>query len=615
MEKILPYYEQELAFIRNDLRAFAERFPKLAGALLITGDTSADPAIERLIQANALSNARTGMQLDDTYSQFTEALLAMVSPHYLRPIPSYAIARLDYSEAKPNALGARTTIARGTELKSVVSGVQTCKFRTVFDLHLAGIAVTQVRFSPFIQAPPALRLPPGVSSCISIELSSTSSSHALDQLDLPSLRLFLDGDASLRACLRDTLFMRAVGAYVECEGESEWITLPSIPLGAVGFTMADAMLPGDGWEHPTYRLLTEYFFYPEKFNFVDIQLKTILQACAPRCRRLTLHLALSELRDDSSAMRILASLNAHHLLPGCAPVINLFRHPATPIRLTHQRSAYPVLPDDMPAQACDIYSIDSVQLLRKAGNSGTTIPFMPFYAMRHGQHAAQKGHYWLSRRDRALELSGAAHDHLLTFVDRDFTPMHSEHGTASISLTCTNRDLPVRLRYGLPGGDLSVERGAGAYPIRLLRKPTANHCLAAGRGTHWGLVAHLALNQRTLAADNGGALAAVLRLYAPAASAVAQHQIDAIAGVSQRPTSAWLRDAHGAALVNGVEFCITLDEEAFAGSGLHAFIQMLDHFLGLSVHLNSFTQLLVVSKLSGKELFKCPPRNGLLTLA
>jgi type VI secretion system protein ImpG len=60
---------------------------------------------------------------------------------------------------------------------------------------------------------------------------------------------------------------------------------------------------------------------------------------------------------------------------------------------------------------------------------------------------------------------------------------------------------------------------------------------------------------------------------------------------------------------------ITLDEEAYAGTGIHVFIQLLDHVLGLYVHLNSFTRLTVLSHATGKELLQCATRNGDLALA
>ncbi len=614
MEKFLPYFERELGVFRRSCRAFAERYPQLANNLLITGEASADPHIERLIQSTAFLNARISKRLDDDYAKFTEALLGMLYAHYLRPLPAYSIARVDYSGTQANAIAKVATLARGSELKSVGAATGSCKFKTAYDVVIAPVAIGAAQYHATLQAPAALALPASASAEIAIRIDCVSATLDLQQLGLRSLRVFIDGEPSLRAALRDTLFMRVARAYVEMDGDGRWIALDKPPIGAVGFSAEDALIPYHAAQHPAYRLLTEYFSYPEKFNFFDLDLATMLRGRATGCRSLTLHLALTEIRADTPVARQLKSLSANMLLLACTPVINLFKQAATPIRLTHTQSAYPLMPDQRSGTACDIYSIDAVHLLRSSALGGALTEFTPFYSLRHDDGGSRKGHYWTARRDDDMAALSPGHEHSLAFVDRDFAPVNGESGTVSVALTCSNRDLPAALRYGLPGGDLGTENGAGGHPIRLLRKPTASRRLGSARGSHWGLIAHLALNHRSLTTDGLAAFAAMLRLYAPPDCAVSQRQIDGIADLAHAPTSARMRERHGIAYVNGVEVRVTLDEQAFVGTGLHAFAQLLDHFFGLYVHLNSFTELVLLSKTTGKELLRCPPRNGALPL-
>jgi type VI secretion system protein ImpG len=95
LEQLLPYYERELGYLRRHLREFAERYPKIAGRLLISGEVCEDPHTERMIESFALLNARIAKRLDDDYPEFTEALFDVLYPHYLRPFPSCSIAYLD----------------------------------------------------------------------------------------------------------------------------------------------------------------------------------------------------------------------------------------------------------------------------------------------------------------------------------------------------------------------------------------------------------------------------------------------------------------------------------------------------------------------------------------
>ena len=40
------------------------------------------------------------------------------------------------------------------------------------------------------------------------------------------------------------------------------------------------------------------------------------------------------------------------------------------------------------------------------------------------------------------------------------------------------------------------------------------------------------------------------------------------------------------------------------------FINVIDRFFGLYVHINSFTQLVVISKRTGQEIIRLKPRSG-----
>lgn len=609
METLLPHFERQLVALHRLCREFAVKHPKLAGQLMLAGDACGDPHIERLIQATALLNARTAKLLDDEYSRFTEALLGVLYPHYLRPLPAFSIAAID-----PGAAGADlVTIARATTLKSSGAAVP-CKFTTAYQVALAPLAIVSAGFSMGVQAPPSLRLPERATARITIEIASTAPHAGLEQAGLATLRAYLDGEPSCRALLRDVIFMRTAGAYVEA-ADGRWLHLERTPLAPVGFDAADAMLPCAPGEHPAYRLLCEYFAYPEKFNFVDIDLAAMLRKLPAPCRRIRLHLVLTDVRADSNLARILKPLSASNFLLGCTPVVNLFTVPATPIKLTHMQSEYPLLPDARPADAFELYSVDSVRLLRMGPAGHVAADFVPYYSLRHGAAGKRdKQHYYLVHRDDEAAIASPGHEHFITIVDGDFRPLAAETGTVSLNLTVSNRDLPASLPYGQAGGDLELDSHAGKLPARMLRKPSSPQRLLSGRGAHWELVSHLSLNHRSLAADGAEALCAMLRLHAAPDSAVSQRQIDGIVGLEQRHATAWLRARDGAAYLSGIEVRVTLDEEAFAGAGMHAFVQLLDHFFGLSVHLNSFTRLIVLSKASGKELHRCLPRNGSLNL-
>lgn len=171
MRDLLPHYEAELALLRRLCRGFAERYPGVAGSLLMTDDTCEDPHVERLIQASALLAARISKRLDDDYSLFTESLLEMLYPHYLRSFPSCSIVHLDFGPSSVELPEIVTLVPRGTLFKSPpVQGVK-CKFCSTSELIIAPITISNLQFKPIINVPTSVRLNVGATSSIEITFS------------------------------------------------------------------------------------------------------------------------------------------------------------------------------------------------------------------------------------------------------------------------------------------------------------------------------------------------------------------------------------------------------------------------------------------------------------
>ncbi|RPJ11367.1 MAG: type VI secretion system baseplate subunit TssF, partial [Deltaproteobacteria bacterium] len=94
-DDILNYYERELTFIRELGVEFAKKYPKIAGRLLLEPDKCEDPHTERLIEAFAFISGRIHKKIDDDFPELTEALLNVLYPHYINPIPPVSIVRFD----------------------------------------------------------------------------------------------------------------------------------------------------------------------------------------------------------------------------------------------------------------------------------------------------------------------------------------------------------------------------------------------------------------------------------------------------------------------------------------------------------------------------------------
>jgi len=606
MDELFAQYERELVTLRQLCREYAERYPKVAARLQIGGEACDDPHVERLIQSVALLCARVSKRLDDGYPQFTEALLDLLFPHYLRPFPSCAIVR--FLAPAPGA----TSIPRGTVLESApVRGVH-CRFQTAYEVTASPIAIAAAGFDAVIRAPSSARLAAGVASSISIEFEAA---HPIDSGAVPPLRIYLDGDASFCAALRDALFMRAASAYVQPGADGAWRPVAGMPILPAGFSDDDALIPFGARSHRAYRILAEYFAFPDKFNFVDIDLAGLCALLPPDCSRFTLHLALAGVAPGSDQARMLAGLSAQSLLAGCTPVVNLFKQPGVPIDYNQRSAEYSVLAHPAQASAYEVYSVDRVHMVRQLGKACSMTEFRPFYSLRHGESDAHKGRYWIMRHDDALAVASPGHEKVISLVDAGCTPLLDEQIALSVDMTCTNRDLPCLLKCGSPGGDLSIPGGAQGPVIRFLRRPTRPYRLANGQGAHWRLISHLTLNHHSLAREGADGLREMLALYDFTRSAVSQRQIGGIVKLEHAEATVWLKHRRGASLAHGTEVRLTIDEEAFVGAGLHLFVQVIDQFFALYVQMNSFIELVILSQQSGEELFRCTPRSGSMSLS
>lgn len=652
MDDLLPHYERELAFLRNRASDFGRMYPKVAGRLQLSTDVGDDPHVERMLESLALLTARVHKRLDDDFPLFTESLLEVLYPHYLRPFPSASIAQFDLGPTA-GQMTKSVSLERGTLLSSrAVKGVP-CKFRTTQDVTLLPVRVASASYRNSVLAPEGSNIPVGATSVLSITLDLVSPQASWSVLSDQPLRFYLDGEPSQVSALREALCHKVIGVMAHAQTHQAWqaVTPAGGPKASIpnlaGFADDESLIEFDARSHAAYRLLTEYFAFPEKFNFVDVPVSVptslrhsigaetpILEVengigAAPK-RSLTIHLLMSGVRSESDESRMLESVQARNLLLGCTPVVNLFKQPADPVRVTHVSSAYPVLVDARRAFGYEVYSIDRVFRVLQTAQGESVQEFRPIFSLQHddllgeddeaGYEAGATngvksgGRYWSAHRDEGIAEVSPGYELELSIVDVDFNPALPQTETLSLTVTASNRELPSLLAFGAPGGDLFMEGGGVAKEIRLLRKPTLPQRFDRGRGALWRLISHLSLNHLSLSGGGVEALKEMLRLYDLPRSAANRKQIDGLKAIEFKPSTAWLPGEPYATFVRGTEVRVTVDEDSFVGTGLGLFAKVLDQFFGLYVHANSFTKVTLVSARTQEEVLSCPPRNGEMPL-
>jgi type VI secretion system protein ImpG len=609
MQDLLPHYERELAFLRAQAEEFGKRYPRIAGRLAVTGEVLQDPHVERLIQAFALLSSRIHKRLDDDFPLFAESFLDLLYPHYLRPLPASSIACFDVGGGA-SQMSRASLLPRGTGLTTRALRGVTCRFRTTSTAQLLPVRVAAVNFRGTATAPAGTDVPRQATSTLSIQLELTSPQASWATLGVEHLRFYVDGDPSLVTALRESLTSRVLATMVQAAAIGAWsVDTRALPR-IVGLDEEDALVDFDARSHSAYRLLTEYFAFPEKFNFVDVPLPDA--ALRATGRSVWLHLSLGGLRKEGDDARLLEVVAAGNLVLGCTPVTNLFSTRADPIRITQASTMHPVLADGRRAFGHEVYAIDRVYRVHQTEEGETIQAFKPFYSLQHDdllRDGEAAGRYWFSHRS-AAEGRSAGFETEIGLVDLDFDPGMAQTDTLSIDVRATNRDLPSQMSIGNPGGDLFADGGGAWREIRLLRKPTPPYRFETGKGLLWRLISQLSLNHLSLTGSGLDALKEMMRLYDLPRSTINQRVLDGMIAIDYKATQAFLDGEPFATLVRGTEIRLTVDEQSFVGTGLHLFAQVLDRFFALYVHLNSFTQLKLISSRSGDVLVTCARRSG-----
>lgn len=604
-DELLPYYEKELAYIRQLGAAFAEEHPKVAGRLGISTDTIEDPHVSRLIESFAYLNARIQHKLDDDFPELSDALLNVLYPHYQRPIPSMSIVQFLPDDEQ---LDAHFRVARKTLLETEQFQGENCRFSTVYPVDLLPLRIEDASLVGRPFSTPGAGAVRGAGGVLHLKLKTFNDDINLKDLAPERLRFYLRGQPQHIHPLYEKLLGQCHNVVItSSEADTAPVYLGRDAVRAVGFEREDAMLPYPPSSFLGYRLLTEFFVFPEKFMFIDlVDLAENLPDTVDTELNIYIYL-------ENSDVELEHNVSPDTFAMGCTPVVNLFPHTADPIRLDHTRLEYEVVPDSRRPGGYEVHSIDDVVATRP---SGEKLRYLPFYGLKH-QHQDTSNHaFWFAAR-RPAKLSVSLRDEatnvFLSLVDLDLNPNVIDDRVLLIETTCSNRDLPAKLPFNNEQPKLQCVNGAPPCDrIRCLIQPTPTLRPPMRDGARWRLLSHLNLNFLSITggADGTEALRELLRLYDFKDSAATRSLIASLVSVDARPVSAPLNIDGRATMCRGMEIDITLDDEQLSGSSSYLFASVLEHFFALYCSINSFSRLLV--RRSKKEGFlkKCPPRSG-----
>ncbi len=604
-DEMLLYYERELSFLRRLGAEFAERYPKIASRLQLEPNKCEDPHVERLIESVAFLAARVHLKIDDQFPEITEGLFQILYPHYVRPIPSMSLVQLHLDPEQGRLTTGFRVPRNSTLLSRPVQGVP-CRFRTCFDTTLWPIDVSEAAWTTVERLNPPLRGGDAVAA-LRVELRNLTGPFAA--LDLDTLRVYLSGEGNMPFTLQELLLnncRRIVIRDRDTSARRPPIVLPASVVSQVGFGEDEAMLPFPRRSFSGYRLLQEYFAFPQKFLFLDIGgLEAVREAGFSESIEIIFLIAPFERPDRHFTLE--TAVNANTIRLSCAPVLNLFPQVSEPILLHQRRPEYLIVPDARRRQSTEAFSVEDVTGVMSGSNEA--VAFDPFYAFRHGT-LAQGGVFWYATRKPSGWASDGGTDLYLSLADLANRPVHPDADAITCRLLCFNRDLPSRLPFGNENGDFDLEGGGPLKRIVALVKPTQVVQPPLGGSLQWRLISQLSLNYLSLIDGGVEAFREILRVHNLSGAAYVDKQIEGIVSIASRPSMIQLSSEHGISFARGRRVDLELDEDQFTGSGAYLFATLIDRFLGLYVSLNSFIVLTARTRQRKGIMKEWSPRAG-----
>jgi type VI secretion system protein ImpG len=629
-ERLLDLYNLELRHLRETAAEFGRDFPKIAGRLSLDREAKEacpDPYVERLLEGFAFLAARVHLKLDAEFPRFTQGLLESVYSDYLCPIPSMAIVKFE-PEAQEDSLAAGFEIKRGTLLRSqVAKGDRTaCTFSTAQTVRLLPFTVTGAGY--FIRDLAELNLPRELNAkaAFRIRLRKTIP-KPFGEIMADPLVFHVRGADEIPSQILEQIFAHKSRLVVQSPSDRKQCGAPLSAdcIRRVGFAPAQALLPPAPNGFEGYRLLREYFAFPQRFLFFEL--------CG-------FQPALSHVQGDEVDLVIVLN-EADARLEGlvdklcfelhCTPVVNLFEKTLDRILLSNRFSEFHLVPDRNRPLDFEIYQVASVNGYGDTPDQERR--FLPFYQARDTD-LETSAFFTLHRVPRLFSdrerLTGrrssyAGTDVFVSIVDSDMAPCPTDVRQLGIRAWCTNRHLPLQMIKGIGPSDFMMDISAPVNAIRVIQGPTnprpslvlagqnlESPQVASGRFA-WRLISHLSLNYLSLkdVGPETGAegLREMLKLYADPDDRHAIKQIDGIRSVKFQPVMRRVQTPGPITFARGLEITVLFDESSFEGQGVFVLGAVLEQFFAKYVSLNSFTETVIATQ-QRKEIMRWAIQMG-----
>jgi type VI secretion system protein ImpG len=592
------YFVQELDALRSQAVDFGREHGRAARALALSDQgRSRDPQVELLLESFAFLSGRLQHQVEQDEALLPNALLGQLYPHLEAPVPTMLVAQVDVKSDGANfangAILERGRYFAAHALSDNDLPVE-CRFRTCFASHLWPLEIAEVSLTP-INHYANLSRDSRVHSVLKVKIR-TLGKDPIQDFKLDALRFYIDGENNLASRLYDLFALDFLGATIHVPGEAEPRPMQENCLHWLGFDDEEAALLQGYGSHPGYRLLQEYFAFPEKFQFFEIG-----------------QLDLAGVIDEFDLLFILSAtpnkaleFGSQSLRLNCIPLVNLFSHRLNPIALDHSHYEYRLVADQPNHRYHEIQAIEELVSMRP---NASPRPLYPCFSLGDFASLEQQDYFYASRRVESTSHNVPGTETYVSFLDPNFAPFQPSEEVIGGRVLCTNRRLPEQLQVG---NKLALEGPGPVSGVRIISKPTPHQSPQLLGNKPWALVSQLSLNHLSLSDSEIGlnALKSILRLHIGRAGSLGWKQIDGLVAVSCRPVVRHRGDDGWRGFVHCLHIHLTIDNQRFGVGNPVLFAEVLRRFLALYASIGTLVEVSLETLDKKGTSKKWPPLAG-----
>jgi len=615
---IEKYFEREYNFLQTAGEEFAKKHPTLGSRLRMSERERKDPFVERLFEGFAFLAGRIQERLDDEFPEIAGGILEILFPNLLKPFPSCSILQLKH---KPGAISKPIVVEKGSEIQTasakykvrykVYAGVSDKSrltekeepadfiFRTTQDVILRPMTLSDVTVEDSTKGNTILKLKIQPDRNVDYE-----------SLQMNNFQLYLQGAASIKFELLYFLtnFVSSVSVKELSDTKAAYTEIKDFKIEIPDLYSEDysardnSILPYSKQTFSGYKLLQEYFSFPEKFFFIQIngleQFKSSEQS------------GPFEIKIDFNRRIVkekwatLKNISLH-----CTPIVNLFSRMTEEVIVNQRLPEYYIVPDIDRRKSREIYSVDKVSGISESKiEQYKYIPISSHDILDTSDPDYNyKRFFSVFRRTQVSDMSE-------TFI-RLFGPSMEEDDfpkeTLSIQATLSNGFLPASyLEVGVIKEPINFPVGIEAsnitIPTDVLEGPDKSNYL-------WSLIANLSVSYTSLSEVE--TLKNILNLYNwfKVHNHPNKKRIDGILKIDKPKIISKIKNR---SIIRGIEFHITIDPNEFEhGAGdIYLFGLILNKFLSQYVTVNSFIQLRITESGTNKEYLWEPIIGKILPL-